>query len=138
MRPEWGAASCSAIVGTLAGQSSLAAVHPFGKITQVILAPLIHCPGSHHGVSARQLPGSSDGTLDLSFGTGGMTTIATGSDMGGSVRIPSAFNGGYGFKPPFGRISSDVPEEEIEVGMQMKTVANTVSNGQLNYVFEKA
>ena len=29
--------------------------------------------------------------------------------MGGSVRIPTAFNGGYGFKPPFGRISSEIP-----------------------------
>ena len=34
----------------------------------------------------------------------GMTTLATGSDMGGSIRIPSAFNGLYGFKPPHGRV----------------------------------
>jgi Asp-tRNA(Asn)/Glu-tRNA(Gln) amidotransferase A subunit family amidase len=34
----------------------------------------------------------------------GMTTLATGSDMGGSIRIPSAFNGVYGFKPPHGRV----------------------------------
>lgn len=33
----------------------------------------------------------------------GMTTLATGSDMGGSTRIPCAFNGLYGFKPPYGR-----------------------------------
>jgi hypothetical protein len=26
-----------------------------------------------------------------------------GSDMGGSTRIPCAFNGLYGFKPPYGR-----------------------------------
>ena len=32
-----------------------------------------------------------------------MTTLATGSDMGGSTRIPCAFNGLYGFKPPYGR-----------------------------------
>lgn len=34
----------------------------------------------------------------------GMTTLATGSDMAGSIRIPSAFNGLYGFKPPHGRV----------------------------------
>jgi len=44
----------------------------------------------------------------------------------------------YGSYKVFGRISSDIPEEDIQVGMEMKTVANTVSNGQLNYVFTKA
>ena len=39
----------------------------------------------------------------------GFCTIATGSDMGGSIRIPSSMNGVYGFKPPFGR----VPTSEI-------------------------
>ena len=34
----------------------------------------------------------------------GMCTLATGSDMGGSIRIPCAFNGLYGFKPPYGRV----------------------------------
>jgi hypothetical protein len=28
--------------------------------------------------------------------------------------------------------------EELELGMDMKTVANTLPNGQLNYLFEKA
>ena len=44
----------------------------------------------------------------------------------------------YGNYKVFGRISSDIPEDDIKVGMQMKTVTNTLSNGQLNYVFEKA
>lgn len=42
--------------------------------------------------------GGSGGAL-----AAGMTTLATGSDMGGSTRIPCAFNGLYGFKPPYGR-----------------------------------
>ena len=29
-------------------------------------------------------------------------------------------------------------EEDITVGMEMKTVANTLPNEQLNYVFQKA
>jgi hypothetical protein len=44
----------------------------------------------------------------------------------------------YGAFKIFGRISRDVPETEIAVGMPMKTVANTLPNGQLNYVFVKA
>lgn len=44
----------------------------------------------------------------------------------------------YGDYKVFGRIASDVPEDEIEVGMEMTTRPNTLSNGQLNYVFQKA
>lgn len=43
----------------------------------------------------------------------------------------------YGDYKVFGRISNDVAEDEIEVGMSMKTVTNRVANGQLNYVFKK-
>lgn len=43
----------------------------------------------------------------------------------------------YGEYKVFGRIASDVPEDEIELGMEMKTVANRLPNGQLNYVFKK-
>ncbi len=45
---------------------------------------------------------------------------------------------GYGDYKIFGRISGNVPEEEVELGMEMKAVANTLPSGQLNYVFEKA
>jgi uncharacterized OB-fold protein len=44
----------------------------------------------------------------------------------------------YGKYKIFGRIASDVPEKDIRIGMEMKTVANRLPNGQLNYVFEKA
>ena len=43
----------------------------------------------------------------------------------------------YGKYKIFGRIAKDVPEDEIEVGMEMKTVVNKTSNEQLNYVFQK-
>lgn len=43
----------------------------------------------------------------------------------------------YGDYKVFGRIAKDIPDEEIEVGMEMKTVTNELPNGQLNYVFEK-
>jgi uncharacterized OB-fold protein len=44
----------------------------------------------------------------------------------------------YGSYKVFGRISGDVPEEEIEIGMSLKTAASTLPNGQLNYVFQRA
>lgn len=42
----------------------------------------------------------------------GFCTLATGSDMAGSIRIPSAMNGVYGFKPPFGRVATSNNEYE--------------------------
>lgn len=44
----------------------------------------------------------------------------------------------YGAFKIFGRIAGNVPEETIKIGMPLKTVANKLSNGQLNYVFESA
>ena len=44
----------------------------------------------------------------------------------------------YGDYKIFGRIAGDVPEEEIQVGMAVRTVVNELPNGQLNYVFQKA
>jgi uncharacterized OB-fold protein len=44
----------------------------------------------------------------------------------------------YGDYKVFGRIAGDLPEEEIKMGMEMKTAVNTLPNGQLNYVFMKA
>jgi uncharacterized OB-fold protein len=43
----------------------------------------------------------------------------------------------YGNYKVFGRIAGDFPEEELQEGMDMKTVANALPNGQLNYIFEK-
>jgi Asp-tRNA(Asn)/Glu-tRNA(Gln) amidotransferase A subunit family amidase len=39
----------------------------------------------------------------------GYATLATGSDMGGSLRIPAAFNGLYTIKPAFGAFHTDLP-----------------------------
>jgi len=44
----------------------------------------------------------------------------------------------YGTFKIFGRIAGNVAEETIKIGMSMRTVANTLPNGQLNYVFDLA
>jgi uncharacterized OB-fold protein len=44
----------------------------------------------------------------------------------------------YGDFKVFGRIAGDLPENEIKIGMEMKTAANRLPSGQLNYVFQKA
>ena len=44
----------------------------------------------------------------------------------------------YGDFKVFGRLAGDLAEEDVSVGMRMKTVANTLPGGQLNYVFQKA
>jgi amidase len=53
-------------------------------------------------------PGGSSGGSGAALAAG-FTTLALGSDMAGSIRIPASQCGLYGFKPPFGR----VPTSEI-------------------------
>ncbi len=43
----------------------------------------------------------------------------------------------YGDYKVFGRLADDLPEEEVNVGMELKTIPNRLPNGQLNYVFQK-
>jgi uncharacterized OB-fold protein len=44
----------------------------------------------------------------------------------------------FGDYKVFGRLASDIPENEIKVGMEVRAVVNNLPNGQLNYVFQKA
>ena len=44
----------------------------------------------------------------------------------------------YGNYKIFGRIAKELADEEIKIGMEMKTVVNKLPNDQLNYVFQKA
>jgi amidase len=53
-------------------------------------------------------PGGSSGGTAASLAAG-TSTIATGSDIGGSIRIPASTCGLAGFKPPYGRNPDDPP-----------------------------
>jgi len=74
--------------------------------------PEFCCAGTTHskrwGVSRN--PWNSEFTCGGSSGgsgaslAAGTTTLATGSDIGGSIRIPASCNGVVGFKPPYGRV----------------------------------
>ncbi len=44
----------------------------------------------------------------------------------------------YGDYQIFGRIDGSLATDALTVGMAMKTVSNTLPNGQLNYVFQQA
>ncbi|QTA89501.1 Zn-ribbon domain-containing OB-fold protein [Desulfonema magnum] len=44
----------------------------------------------------------------------------------------------FGDYKVFGRIAGNLADEDIKVGMEMKAEVNTLPDGQLNYVFQKA
>jgi uncharacterized OB-fold protein len=44
----------------------------------------------------------------------------------------------YGDYKVFGRLATELKENDVKVGMELKTVVNRLPNGQLNYVFQKA
>ena len=73
----------------------------------------------HAGVTTNKLVGSTASPVDRSLNAGGssggstaavgarMTALATGSDAGGSIRIPAACCGIFGMKPSFGLVPND-------------------------------
>jgi Asp-tRNA(Asn)/Glu-tRNA(Gln) amidotransferase A subunit family amidase len=71
--------------------------------------------------------GGSSGGAGAALASG-TTTIASGTDIGGSIRVPASFNGVVGFKPPFGRVPQAPPfnhDTYCHCGPLARTVADT-------------
>ena len=69
----------------------------------------------------------------VAFGGLMYAPVGFGDDLPYSIALLD-----YGDYKVFGRIADDLAFEELKVGMEMKTIANTLSNGQINYVFTPA
>jgi len=73
--------------------------------------------------------GGSSGGSAVALATG-MTHLATGSDVAGSIRTPSSLNGIVGFKPPHGRVPVDPPfnlDRYCHCGPMARTVSDCLT-----------
>ncbi len=80
----------------------------FGKTTLPDFAHKILTDSPLTGITRNpwnlaRTPGGSSGGAAAAV-TAGLGPLALGTDGGGSIRIPAAFTGIYGFKPSFGRV----------------------------------
>jgi len=71
-------------------------------------------------------PGGSSGGSGASLAAG-TTTIATGTDIGGSIRIPAALCGIVGYKPPYGR-NPEIPVFNLDFYSHSGPMARTAAD----------
>ena len=80
--------------------------------------------------SSGRTPGGSSGGAAVSVVTGSVA-LAEGTDMGGSIRIPSAFSGCVGLKPSKGRIPMDITGSVFDHISHFGPLARSVQDAAL-------
>ncbi len=106
----------------LAGQTTSS---EFGgvNLTRTVLHGTTHNPWQHG-----RTPGGSSGGTSAAV-SGGLVTIATGGDGGGSIRIPAGFTGLVGLKATIGRIPRGPKAEygnlTVTIGCLSRSVRDT-------------
>ncbi|SFR71469.1 aspartyl-tRNA(Asn)/glutamyl-tRNA(Gln) amidotransferase subunit A [Agromyces sp. CF514] len=92
-------------------QAAGAVIHARTTTPEYCCAPVTHSKlwgVTRNPWNPEYTPGGSSGGSGAVLAAGS-TLLATGSDIGGSIRIPASFNGVVGFKPPFGRVPGMAP-----------------------------
>jgi amidase len=108
--PHWAASHGPAALHAPAVAALLAAgAHVCGKTITDELAFSLEGHNWHYGTPVNPLlpdclPGGSSSGSAVAVAAG-LADIALGTDTGGSVRVPAAFCGIYGFRPTHGRVS---------------------------------
>jgi aspartyl-tRNA(Asn)/glutamyl-tRNA(Gln) amidotransferase subunit A len=97
----------------------------FGGVncTRTVLNGVTHNPWQHGST-----PGGSSGGSAAAV-AGGLVTLATGGDGGGSIRIPAGFTGLLGLKATYGRIpvtpNAELGAMTVTVGCLARSVRDT-------------
>jgi len=81
---------------------------------------------THNPWNLKNTPGGSSGGSAAALAAG-TTTLATGTDSGGSIRMPAAMCGVVGFKPPYGR-NPESPGPNLDPYNHIGPMARTVAD----------
>ena len=92
------------------------------------------CHSRLHGVTRNPFnlevtPGGSSGGSGAALAAG-MTTLATGTDIGGSIRIPASQCGLVGYKAPYGR-NPEIPVFNLDFYSHSGPMTRTVADAAL-------
>ncbi|WP_433356097.1 amidase [Microtetraspora malaysiensis] len=138
------------IAGRLATDGSLAYADHVAEATHPIIERIVAAGGIVHartttpefccaGFTHSKLWGVTRNPWNLDYSPGGSSggsgaalasgtaTLATGSDIGGSIRLPAANTGTVGYKPPYGRVPAMPPfnlDHYCHDGPMARTVAD--------------